>query len=245
VKRAILAAVLVGFVMSFASPARASGGPILVTGNMADALGPDYASRVWAVSKPGGGTQHEVLEFTSLDAFRAATLPPGTTVMYDIEYWPATPTRQFQHPIRSMRSFVAEAHARGLVAMLVPSRFIVRRDASCPQRRHETVFGMYLRCIAPIPTDYLLVQVQSIQCNTVEVRREIAAIAARQPGQVIAELSVNRSPTCVTVPRLVRDAQAVLGVAELSLWGLPPVVGPTGRPAADQLTMAEAFFAAI
>ena len=51
---------------------------------------------------------------------KAASIPAGSWVLYDIERWPWTPLIEQQHPLRYMKRFAYLAHAHGLKVILAP-----------------------------------------------------------------------------------------------------------------------------
>jgi hypothetical protein len=244
-KRIATIASLIGLIMLIgAQQAQASSIPVLVTGRMAEALGSDYASRIWAVDETGDLASHEVVMVTSLAQFRAADIPAGTTVMYDLEHWAYTPEQEWEYPVAALRTFVREAHTRGLVTLLAPGFTALRYSLGCHQRKKETATAAYLRCFAPIQTDFLLLQSQGAECTPSAFQSEVAAVATVSPAQVIAELTVVPSTSCITVPILLQDAGAVAGVADgISVWGLGVSARPDVRPDLDQEAMLVAFFA--
>ena len=245
VGRIVVVASSVGLILLIgAQQAHASSIPVLLTGRMAEALGPDYASRIWAVDLTNDLSPHEVVMVTSLAQFRAAEIPAGTTVMYDLEHWEYTPAQEWEHPVAALRTFVNEAHARGLITVLAPGFTALRSSLGCRQRKHQTAIGAYVRCFAPLQTDYLLLQSQGVECSPSVFRSEVGSVAAVSPAHVIAELTVVPSWPCISAPLLVYDAHAVAGIADgVSVWGLGVAARTNIRSAGAQVTMLEAFFA--
>lgn len=239
VRRSILAFVAAGLLVLFMGTARAGAAPVLVTGMMADTLSTDasLSGTYWGLHQVLDPNTHEVWQFKSLPSFRAAAIPAGAVVMYDLENWTASPTEEITHVEASLKRFVSIAHARGLVAMLAPSRSVIGQSVTCVRRSREPVAHRYLRCVASIPTDFLLVQSQSLQCDTAAFAALISSVAARQSGQVIAEMSVTRL-ACASVAQLQADTAAVQSVADgVAVWSFGNNGHPLGAGYDDQVSI--------
>lgn len=219
---AVVGALVVGL-LAMAGPAYAAL-PVVVTGKMADALGLGYAGQVLGVQQSSDPSLHEIVQFKSLDEFRAAVLAPGQMVMYDVEHWGATPDAEWEHPAASMREFITEAHERGYIAIVAPGGGVAAYSLGCHQRTKETPWASYVRCFGLLPADYLLVQQQGRQCDTDTYAAHIAQIAARSPAGIIAEMTLYPDRPCATVPRLLADIAAVGAfTAGVSVWSTPNV----------------------
>src|SRR5689334_2489172 len=96
-----------------------------------------------------------VLIYNSYAQFAAdiashAIAPSYTWVMYDPEYWAATPLNEQQDPATYMQQFGQLAHANGLKVIEAPGRDLgLVPGASCPQARGENLDHWFLRCNLP------------------------------------------------------------------------------------------------
>lgn len=89
----------------------------------------DSGQRIWMTFRAPGVVPPAgyVWSYASLAEFRKAapSIPPGSTVMYDLESWRFSPIPERHDPFRSMRRFASTAHAYGLKMGLCPSmRFL-------------------------------------------------------------------------------------------------------------------------
>jgi hypothetical protein len=114
----------------------------------------------------------QVVGFGSIEGLREVgpTLTPGTWVMYDPEEWRFTMRWELVHPYRSMRWFVAEARAMGLLAILAPGAKF--RDRA-----------------ARLDADAFHAQVQKLYPDV--YRSTLCAITRKFDGPVIAQVSSN------------------------------------------------------
>lgn len=116
-----------------------------------------YATGPAAATSPvtDGFTTTGVLTYNSYAQFAAdltshALTPAYTWVMYDPEYWPATPLAEQQNPATYMQQFGQLAHAHGLKVIEAPGRDLgLVPGAACPQTRGENLDHWYLRCNLP------------------------------------------------------------------------------------------------
>jgi len=96
-----------------------------------------------------------VLVYNSYAQFAAdlaagAIAPSYTWVMYDPEYWAATPPNEQQNPAQYLQEFGQLAHANGLKVIEAPGRDLALvPGAACPAARGETLDHWYLRCNIP------------------------------------------------------------------------------------------------
>jgi hypothetical protein len=102
-----------------------------------------------------------------------AIAPSYTWVMYDPEYWAATPLNEQQNPALYMQQFGQLAHANGLKVIEAPARDLAMvPGAACPQNRGESLDRWYLRCNIPgaaaAAGDVLVVQDQVNTTNLAE-----------------------------------------------------------------------------
>jgi len=96
-----------------------------------------------------------VLVYNSYAQFAAdlashAIAPTYTWVMYDPEYWAATPLNEQQNPALYLQQFGQLAHANGLKAIEAPGRDLgLVPGAACPETRGENLDHWFLRCNIP------------------------------------------------------------------------------------------------
>jgi hypothetical protein len=152
--------------------------------------------------------------FRSFLTFQASRRPAGSWVMYDPERWDATPLREQRHPRRYMRLFVAEAHARGLFAILAPALGLPGPDLECSP--NEFLSCGYLQ----IPADIFLLQSQRLECDLEAFTRLVRGASRRSASPLYVELTVRWRHVCVT-PQVVHDAwYAARPYADgFALWG--------------------------
>ena len=116
-----------------------------------------YATGPAATTSPvsDGYTTSSVLIYNSYAQFAAditshAITPSYTWVMYDPEYWPATPLPEQQNPAAYMQQFGQLAHANGLKVIEAPGRDLgLVPGATCPQTPGENLDHWFLRCNIP------------------------------------------------------------------------------------------------
>ena len=116
-----------------------------------------YATGPAAATSPvsDGFTTSGVLIYNSYAQFAAdlashAIAPTYTWVMYDPEYWPATPLPEQQNPAAYMQQFGQLAHANGLKVIEAPGRDLgLVPGAACPQTPGENLDHWFLRCNIP------------------------------------------------------------------------------------------------
>lgn len=119
-----------------------------------------------------------VLVYNSYAQFAAdiashAIAPSYTWVMYDPEYWAATPLNEQQNPALYMQQFGQLAHAHGLKVIEAPARDLgLVPGAACPETRGESLDHWFLRCNIPAAAaasaDMLVVQDQVNTTNVAE-----------------------------------------------------------------------------
>ena len=84
------------------------------------------------------------------DIANHAIAPTYTWVMYDPEYWAATPLNEQQNPALYMEQFGQLAHANGLKVIEAPGRDLgLVPGAACPMARGENLDHWFLRCNIP------------------------------------------------------------------------------------------------
>jgi hypothetical protein len=116
-----------------------------------------YATGPAAATSPvsDGFTTSSVLIYNSYAQFAAditshAIAPTYTWVMYDPEYWPATPLPEQQNPATAMQQFGQLAHANGLKVIEAPGRDLgLVPGAACPLAPGENLDHWFLRCNLP------------------------------------------------------------------------------------------------
>jgi hypothetical protein len=229
-RRAALAGlVTLGACMWLAYPASAAA-PIpgvLVPGRLADALGPADAQYLFAVSQVEDPTPRQAYQIHSLADPRlvGATFPAGAAVMYDLERTLSTPASELVDPQASLMQFVELAHSNGYEAIIAPARNLIRSDSEgCYRELDESAWQAYLRCVASVPADGLLVQAQRFQCTNSWTNRFLAA-AAVQPGWTWGETSLRPPPGsamggCIDASVIEYLMRSLQGNAGLSMWGV-------------------------
>jgi hypothetical protein len=175
---------------------------------IADAFGTRYVTE----ANPGG--EGNALSIHSLRGFRdrAPRLVDGTVVMLNLEAEPVTPRRQQRRPRRTMRRFVRTAHANGLVAVLAPSRSLVKPDPRCDD---------FLACgYLEIRADAFHLQAQKLECDVSAFGAFVAGAKERAASPLIVQLTIGWDDPCVTA-EVVRDAwaAAVPYADGFALWG--------------------------
>lgn len=116
-----------------------------------------YATGPAAATSPVSDafTTSSVLIYNSYAQFAAditshAITPAYTWVMYDPEYWPATPLPEQQNPAAYMQQFGQLAHANGLKVIEAPGRDLgLVPGAACPETPGENLDHWFLRCNIP------------------------------------------------------------------------------------------------
>jgi hypothetical protein len=116
-----------------------------------------YATGPAAATSPvsDGFTTSSVLIYNSYGQFAAditshAIAPAYTWVMYDPEYWSATPLAEQQNPALYMQEFGQLAHVNGLKVIEAPGRDLgLVPGAACPQTPGENLDHWFLRCNIP------------------------------------------------------------------------------------------------
>ncbi len=139
-----------------------------------------YATGPNAATSPvsDGFTTSGVLAYTSYAQFAAdiashAIAPTYSWVMYDPEYWSATPLNEQQNPAQYMQEFGQLAHANGLKVIEAPGRDLgLVPGAACPQTPGENLDHWFLRCNIPgaaaADADMVVVQDQVNTTNPAE-----------------------------------------------------------------------------
>ena len=139
-----------------------------------------YATGPAAATSPvsDGFTASSVLIYNSYAQFAAdltshAIAPTYTWVMYDPEYWAATPLAEQQNPALYMQQFGQLAHANGLKVIEAPGRDLgLVPGAACPQTPGENLDHWFLRCNLPgaaaASADMVVIQDQVNTTNPAE-----------------------------------------------------------------------------
>jgi hypothetical protein len=139
-----------------------------------------YATGPAAATSPvsDGFTTSSVLIYNSYAQFAAditshSIAPTYTWVMYDPEYWSATPLPEQQNPAQYMQQFGQLAHANGLKVIEAPGRDLgLVPGAACPQARGENLDQWFLRCNLPAAAatsaDMVVIQDQVNTTNPAE-----------------------------------------------------------------------------
>ena len=176
-------------------------------------------------------------------AFLHSKFPRGATVIYDLERSSVTPAAEWRDPRLAEQTFVSRAHSRGYRATLAPSPSVIFYATSgCRMFRGENWWHAYLRCLASVPSDGFIAQIQDYQCSTAGWMGRLRQVIAWHGGRVIGEVSLMRTATsaggaCLagdSGARLARDATAASSVARTAVWG--SMVSSTAfRAPSDQL----------
>ncbi len=139
-----------------------------------------YATGPAAATSPvsDGFTTSGVLIYTSYAQFAAdltshAIAPTYTWVMYDPEYWSATPLPEQQNPALYMQQFGQLAHAHGLKVIQAPGRDLgLVPGTACPLTPGENLDHWFLRCNIPAAAatagDMVVIQDQVNTTNPTE-----------------------------------------------------------------------------
>jgi hypothetical protein len=136
----------------------------------------------WGAATPAISWASEA-EFAG--SLAAGSIPPHVqTVMYDPEFWPATPLEEQQHPILAMHDFAAAAHAAGYAVVITPHPSLAEVDgAPCTSAEAETVEDAFLRCglegTAARFADIVEIQAQFLEWDPALYRRVVETAAAQ------------------------------------------------------------------
>ena len=144
-----------------------------------------------------GFTTSGVLIYTSYAQFAAdltshAIAPSYTWVMYDPEYWSATPLAEQQNPAPYMQEFGQLAHANGLKVIEAPGRDLgLVPGAACPQTPGENLDHWFLRCNIPAAAaadaDMVVIQDQVNTTNPAEFDLPLHQLPRRGPSRQPAD----------------------------------------------------------
>ena len=153
---------------------------------------------------PTGYADSGVLVYNSYEQFASdianhAISPSYSWVMYDPEYWSATPLNEQQNPALYMQEFAQLAHANGLKVIETPGRDLgLVPGSACPQAPGESLDQWYLHCniagSAAADADIVVVQDQVNTLDPAEfdhlyTAAEAQAQAANPQAVVDAEIS--------------------------------------------------------
>ena len=154
----------------------------------------------------GWGTSVPSMAWASEAAFardlRAGVIPADVrAVMYDPEYWTATPLAEQRDPVGAMRRFAALAKAHGYLVILTPHPNLTAvPEGTCVHQPDETIQAAFLRCrlaaAAAGLADVVEIQGQFLEADPAAYRAFVsrAAVQARavhHDVRVIAGLSTN------------------------------------------------------
>jgi hypothetical protein len=106
------------------------------------------------------------------------------TVMYDPEFWPATPLEEQQHPILAMHDFATAAHAAGYAVVITPHPSLAEVDGGpCGASEAESVEDAFLGCglqgVAARFADVVEIQAQFLEWDPMRYRRVVETAAAQ------------------------------------------------------------------
>jgi hypothetical protein len=158
---------------------------------------------------PAGFAAAGVAVYTSYAQFAAdvashALSPAIGWVMYDPEYWAATPLNEQQNPALYLQQFAQLAHANGLKVIETPGRDLgLVPGSACPMTPGENLDHWFLNCniaAAGATADILVIQDQVNTLNPAEFdflynAAEAQAHAANPQVLVDAEISTTYPPT--------------------------------------------------
>ncbi len=208
-----------------------------------EAIEPSLASRFFdATTSFGlnggwGGTTPAMAWASDADFERAladGSIPPEVrTVMYDPEFWPATPLDEQRRPVHAMHDFAAAAHAAGYTVVITPHPSLAEVDgAPCTGKQTETVEDAFLRCglegRAARYADIVEIQAQFLQWDPALYLRVVTEAAAQARAAnpnvvVLAGLSTRYAPDAGV---LFRAWDAVRGVVDGHYFAMPDRVRP-------------------
>ena len=165
-----------------------------------------YATGPSASTSPvsDGFAASSVLVYNSYAQFASdianhAIAPTYTWVMYDPEYWSATPLNEQQNPALYMQKFGQLAHANGLKVIETPGRDLgLVPGSACPETPGESLDHWYLRCNIPAAAasaaDILVVQDQVNTINPAEFDNLYANSRAQAQAanpQIITDVEIS------------------------------------------------------
>jgi hypothetical protein len=217
-----------------------------------EALNPSLASRFFNAETSfglngGWGTATPAMSWASEAEFeraiRAGSIPPEVqTVMYDPEFWPATPLGEQRTPVRAMRSFAETAHAAGYAVVITPHPSLAEVEAGpCGATSAEAVEDAFLRCGleggAARYADIVEVQAQFLEWDPARYRQVVATATAQARTAnpdvvVIAGLSTRYASDAGV---LYRAWDAVRDIVDGHYLAMPDHIRPA--VATDFLTM--------
>jgi hypothetical protein len=167
-----------------------------------------YATGPLAATSPvsDGFATSSVLVYNSYARFASdianhAISSAYTWVMYDPEYWAATPLNEQQNPALYMQEFGQLAHANGLKVIEAPGRDLgLVPGAACPETRGEKLDHWFLRCDIPgaaaASADMLVVQDQVNTTNLAEfdyLYSSSRSLAQAANPQILTDAEVSTS----------------------------------------------------
>src|SRR5262249_25041647 len=131
---------------------------------------------------------------------RAGAIGPDVrAVMYDPEYWSATPLAEQRDPVAAMHRFSSLARAHGYLVIMTPHPNLTAvAGAACVHQIDESIQAAFLRCQIPAAAarlaDVVEIQGQFLENNptaygTFIARATAQARAAHRDVRVIAGLS--------------------------------------------------------
>jgi hypothetical protein len=175
-----------------------------------EAVDPGIARRFFdeptAFALGGWGTSVPSMAWASEAAF-ARDLANGVipadvrAVMYDPEFWTATPLAEQRDPVGAMRRFASLARTHGYLVILTPHPNLTAvPGGACVHQADETIQAAFLRCrlsaAAASLADVVEIQGQFLEVDTDAYRAFVTraadqARAAHRDVRVIAGLSTN------------------------------------------------------
>lgn len=154
-------------------------------------------------------------------------------VMYDPEYWPATPVDQQQHPVAAMQAFSEAARTAGYRVVITPHPNLVEvPGGDCVARADEVMERAFLRCGIPGQAA-ALADVVEVQAQFLEEQPDyygqivgVATSQARDANPDVVVLS-GLSTRFAATPEILLDAwTAVHDVVDGHYLAMPEGIRP-------------------
>lgn len=154
-------------------------------------------------------------------------------VMYDPEYWPATPLPQQQHPVPAMRAFSEAARTAGYQVVITPHPNLVAvPGADCAAQEGEAIERAFLRCglqgQAAALADVVEVQAQFLE-EQPDYYAQIVTVAASQARDANPDVVVlsGLSTRFAATPEIMLNAWAAVNdVVDGHYLALPEGIRP-------------------
>ena len=155
-----------------------------------------------------GSTALPALIYKSLAQFQADLAagkidPRIKAIVYDPEYWAATPVAERLHPITASTQFAILAHQHGYKFIAAPGRDLLLQSGADCVKTHETLDQAYIRCQFPgklaVVSDAVVVQTQADEANPQQMAEFLKAAAdqarAANPKIKVFSIISSESPS--------------------------------------------------